>query len=44
MRNRLGALLLAGVAPYAAGRMVRERFRTKDVAAAPGLRVLHIRP
>lgn len=29
---------------YAAGRMVRERFCAKDIAAAPGLRVLHVRP
>ncbi|MGW7249127.1 hypothetical protein [Streptomyces decoyicus] len=43
MRNHLRALLLAGVAPYAAGRMVRERFRAKDIAAAPGLRVPHVR-
>ncbi|MGW7019817.1 hypothetical protein ACWGGS_10765 [Streptomyces decoyicus] len=44
MRNRLGALLLAGVALCAACRMVRERFRAKDIAAAPGLRMLHVRP
>ncbi|MEU9482709.1 penicillin acylase family protein [Streptomyces decoyicus] len=29
---------------YAAGRMVRERFCAKDIAAAPGLRVVHVRP
>ncbi|MFC9241644.1 penicillin acylase family protein [Streptomyces decoyicus] len=29
---------------YAAGRMVRERFCAKDIAAAPGLRVVHLRP